>query len=602
MGSKERTGTMNEICARGVVIALMTVIGSGAAADPPSDDMKSAMLGSLVYTCVDVELQGVSVQEALRLLGDAIGWGINHQWQPADAGANGQPPPRISLRARDISALLALEMIIAQSCETESVTWQVGNGTLEIGSKQRLATLEEFDFCVYDLSDLLLDKAYFVAPQFGADAILRRGEPPDTESFNTHPLRPAALLDGMLHATYEGMMGKMIRADARLNRALARGFVDLIVPGNWNFGDQLDNVLPGSQRYRPRRSRELEPCIATLRLVTPTSISVGAPGFVHRDLGGYPKPARPTAEHVASILSNQTPARTAPFVRFCRVADGPLELGSLRAPGNRRAGAEDAPPRESDVALFVGLRTADSARRCLALALRSRTVSVNYKSTRSAEAFASLGQIAGLPIIVRTIGDANPWGMSPDLPLSLRLHEASVLNVLEALVAQCSALGNECTWQIRPGFIEVGAKRDLSADAARELRLYNVRDLLLEAPDMYANPLERRLMGANRKPSETLSLDFVETVVGTIEPRSWDWGQPLEVARDMGLEAPPDSTGTTPSDSRPMRSGQPGPSRWGRRYAEHPTPAVIRCWGDVVLVLAPDYIHRQLGGYGPNPK
>jgi hypothetical protein len=55
------------------------------------------------------------------------------------------------------------------------------------------------------------------------------------------------------------------------------------------------------------------------------------------------------------------------------------------------------------------------------------------------------------------------------------------VSVVERLLEICGT-ENACTWQLRDGFVEVGTKSRLAVAAARELRMYPVRDLLFEPP------------------------------------------------------------------------------------------------------------------------
>ncbi|MHC4218997.1 MAG: hypothetical protein ACYSU7_11140, partial [Planctomycetota bacterium] len=158
--------------------------------------------------------------------------------------------------------------------------------------------------------------------------------------------------------------------------------------------------------------------------------------------------------------------------------------------------------------------------------------------------------------------------------------------------------------QLRKGFIEVGTKDRLSFPAATETRAYNAGDLLLEAPYFATRPdagsveadfeehpyktaaLTRPVdiarsgrpmsMGGRaidphtaRKGPELLLQEIVEGIVETVEPGNWDWGQDDESDRDDRI------------------ARRAAPDRIAR----------LRVWQDSVVIAAPDYIHRQVGGY-----
>ena len=139
----------------------------------------------------------------------------------------------------------------------------------------------------------------------------------------------------------------------------------------------------------------------------------------------------------------------------------------------------------------------------------------------------------------------------------------------------------------------------LSVNAARELRIYNIRHLMIDVPDFHPNPVK----SSPRKPSEFAALNLVETIVGTVEPQAWDWGQPLPpVEYEHGLDGIPMRRVRGSERVLDAASAGHAPASGARWYFEHPRPAIIRYWGDVIIVHAPDYIHRQLAGYGKQPK
>jgi len=180
---------------------------------------------------------------------------------------------------------------------------------------------------------------------------------------------------------------------------------------------------------------------------------------------------------------------------------------------------------------------------------------------------------------------------------------------------------------LRKGFIEVGTKERLSFPAAAESRLYPIRDLMLEPPyfiglevggspfafggtrgttirrgstraefDDHAyscsaltRPAELRPTAggglASRTLPEELIQEIAEGIVETIEPGNWDYGQnndaddpESELARNGFVQGPWQVDVVTRTDKI----------------------ARIRIWQDRLLIIAPDYIHRQINGY-PQP-
>ncbi len=107
------------------------------------------------------------------------------------------------------------------------------------------------------------------------------------------------------------------------------------------------------------------------------------------------------------------------------------------------------------------------------------------------------------------------------------------------------------------------------------------------ANDFYRHPYAcaalNRPDSAGRKSPATLIDELAEGIVELVEPGNWEFGQ------DDGE-----------GDTRLARSGnvagpwQAAPGGPGGRIAR------IRVQRDTIMVAAPDYIHRQIGGY-PRP-
>ncbi|MFZ9915171.1 MAG: hypothetical protein ACO3IB_07525, partial [Phycisphaerales bacterium] len=114
-------------------------------------------------------------------------------------------------------------------------------------------------------------------------------------------------------------------------------------------------------------------------------------------------------------------------------------------------------------------------------ALLYTDMSVNFDKTPAKTAFEYLATNMGVQLVVRYEGEGGTGGIDPELEISLKLEGEPALTVLERMLEIC-ATDEACTWQIREGFIEAGTKERLAVPAARELRMYPIRDLLMEPP------------------------------------------------------------------------------------------------------------------------
>ena len=123
----------------------------------------------------------------------------------------------------------------------------------------------------------------------------------------------------------------------------------------------------------------------------------------------------------------------------------------------------------------------DTSKGRLLGALLYTDISVNFDKTDAKTAFEFVRQNLGVPLIVRFAGEGGSEGIDPELEINLKIDNAPALSVLERLLEICGT-ENACTWQLRDGFVEAGTKARLAVPAARELRMYPVRDLLFEPP------------------------------------------------------------------------------------------------------------------------
>lgn len=227
-------------------------------------------------------------------------------------------------------------------------------------------------------------------------------------------------------------------------------------------------------------------------------------------------------------------------------------------------------------------------------------LTLEYDQTPARDVFNHLKTVLGINIIARYNDDKAGVGIDPETPITLNVENAAALSVLEMVLTQCEDY-ESCTWQLREGFVEVGTKGRLSAPAAQEVRYYPIRDLLFEPPRFNNAPsldLETALNQGNsgggggggggggfggggsggggggggsgggggggaifndpekedpRIPEAERAQQIVDIIMELIEPEAW---------ADNGGDA-----------------------------------ASIRYYQGTLIIRAPDYIHRQIGGY-----
>lgn len=114
-------------------------------------------------------------------------------------------------------------------------------------------------------------------------------------------------------------------------------------------------------------------------------------------------------------------------------------------------------------------------------ALMHTEITIDFDETPAKEALAYIQDVLHVQMLIRWQSDKNPTGMDPAEPISLKLQRVAALTALEGVLEQLST-EESCTWQLRRGFLEVGTKSNLSRHGARETKLYPIKDLLYEVP------------------------------------------------------------------------------------------------------------------------
>jgi hypothetical protein len=243
----------------------------------------------------------------------------------------------------------------------------------------------------------------------------------------------------------------------------------------------------------------------------------------------------------------------------------------------------------------------DSSKAHMLSVLLYTDITVQLQETPARDALSYLQTVLGINIIGRYSDDKVGFGIDPETPITLDVVDKPALTVLELVLDQCATFDEPCTWQLRRGFVEVGTKERLSAPSAREIRYYPIRDLLFVPPQFSNAPkldLDSALNQGNqgggggrgggggggggggfgggggggsggaggggsifgdpgeeeeRATEEERAQEIIDLIVETVEPDAWD-----------------------------IHGGE---------------FATIRYYQGTLIIRAPDYIHRQIGGY-----
>lgn len=236
-------------------------------------------------------------------------------------------------------------------------------------------------------------------------------------------------------------------------------------------------------------------------------------------------------------------------------------------------------------------------------------LALDFERTPITEAIDYLAEVMGVRIVARTADDRVGHGLDPELRITLRTESITALTALEYLLEVASTEEDVCTWQLRRGYIEVGTKDRLAASAAQELRSYPLDDLLMVVPTFDNAPsLDLR---------DQLGIDGYSgwgMGGGYHNPRfpgSGGIGFPGQTGGGFGGAIIP---GQNPR-SRPMQRPAENREQHRRARAEEIITLITTLvepgqWRDqggdwagiayydgLLLIRAPDFIHRQIAGY-----
>ena len=243
-------------------------------------------------------------------------------------------------------------------------------------------------------------------------------------------------------------------------------------------------------------------------------------------------------------------------------------------------------------------------------------ITVSWEEKPAREAFKELAAALNIPIAGRYDDDARGHGLDAAMPITVDASQQCALDLLEEMLEQCEVY-EDCTWQIRNAKLEVGTKRRLATFSTRENRRYDLTDLLLEPPYFLSSFAKSRgggrfaavdspyvdavLGSANRemlrggdapirKHPMMIAEEIIEGIVETIEPGHWDYGYEEEDEEGEAVPVDPDAPVSTNPGTKNSIKAASDPRKW----------ASLRYFRKSLVINAPDFMHRQVGGY-PTP-
>jgi len=211
----------------------------------------------------------------------------------------------------------------------------------------------------------------------------------------------------------------------------------------------------------------------------------------------------------------------------------------------------------------------------------TRVVSIEFNDQKLEDIVRYLGEITTVQIEALWADDRNVSGLDKERQISLKAERVTALDLIERILDKATDAtdsNGSATWQFtEDGTLQIGPRERLNH--ARRLVAYDINDLLFEYRDKLNSPafdLNQALQSAGG---------------------SGGGGQaPFQnnQQRQQPQEEPRRSKTERADDIVKILIDSVERDQWQNNGG---SGATLRVWQGVLLITAPDYIHRQVDGY-----
>jgi len=208
------------------------------------------------------------------------------------------------------------------------------------------------------------------------------------------------------------------------------------------------------------------------------------------------------------------------------------------------------------------------------LARLSKRIEADFQGQAARDVFEYIAEVTGADLIVVYESDVDPEGVDPEAAIDFRARNQPALTVLDRLVRSLNAQlapTSQYDWQMtEDGAYQIGPKDALDRDTRTVI--YDVGELLFEVPNF------------DNAPDFDLQSNSGGSGGGGTSPFQGSSGQDEDrlTARERLDNLIQVITTVVEPDSWVQAGG---------------TSATITAYQSTLIVSAPDYVHRALGGY-----
>ncbi len=217
-------------------------------------------------------------------------------------------------------------------------------------------------------------------------------------------------------------------------------------------------------------------------------------------------------------------------------------------------------------------------------------LTAEFNNTQLRVVMQFLKDSTGINMTIKWITDSSSTGLDPELPVTMSIEHQPALDVLERILDSSSLDGEEFSWQLHHGVLEIGPKEWLGRKSAQHIRTYDIENLIFEIPDFDNAP----------------TLDLGNSGGGGGGLGGGGVGGGLGGGGGTGGGGGgenPGSLSPTDEEERIEKLIQiivdfVEPTAWNRNGGSW---ASIREYRGSLIIRAPDFVQRQLEGYPFEP-
>ena len=216
-------------------------------------------------------------------------------------------------------------------------------------------------------------------------------------------------------------------------------------------------------------------------------------------------------------------------------------------------------------------------------------ISVQFQDSPARDAIKHIETVLGINIVGRYSDDRTGTGLDPAAPVTLNVTNKPALTVLEMILDQAAG-DEEATWQLREGYVEVGTKERLAGGSAREIRYYPIKDLLFNPPQFNNAPE----LDLNNALNQSQNQQGGGGGGGGAGGGSGGGGNQGNIFSNTQPDDPRPTEAELAEQIMDLIMETVEPDGWEINGG---TWSTIRYYQGTLIIRAPDFIHRQIGGY-----